>query len=134
MDQTPFDIVTTAFELIITVLVLSTASTLMFLGSRMMQSYQKEIDVSNMMTEYSTYSKYDDTTLSGSDVVEAIHLYADDVFPIKVGSSTFQDANYSLDNLVGSPASVIHLDKDYKAELRVGTNGNISGIVFSEVP
>ncbi len=131
MDQTPFDLVTIAFEVILTTLVLGVAGTLMSLSGQMMRSYQKEVDVANMMAEYSTYSKYDGTELSGSDVVEAIHLYANTAFPIKVGGTTFTNANYTLDELIGSASPKVSIDKDYKAEIQIGGNGNVSGIIFT---
>jgi hypothetical protein len=135
MDQTPMDIFIMAIELTLTILVLGFIGSMMILGNQMVKSYQKEVDIANNMQEYASFSKYDDTSLSGSDAVEAIHMYAsgDLVVTIKSPTTTqeFTDANVSLNSLVGGATPIIDLKKDYHAYIRFDTTGYVRKIIFS---
>ena len=114
MDQTPLDIFIMAVELTLTLLVLGFIGTMITLGTQMTKSYQKEVDIANTMQEYASFSKYDDTSLSGSDAVEAIHMYASSDLTVTIKSSgstrNFTDGNvtdcFSREESVGLHSSV----------------------------
>jgi len=136
MDQTPLDIFIMAVELTLTLLVLGFIGTMMTLGTQMTKSYQKEVDIANTMREYASFSKYDDTSLSGSDAVEAIHMYASSDLTVTIKSSgstrNFTDGNVTLNSLVGGSSPIIDLKKDYYSYIRFDTTGYVRRIIFSQ--
>lgn len=135
MDQTPMDIFIMAVELTLTILILGFIGFMMTLGNQMVKSYQKEVDIANNMQEYASFSKYDNTSLSGSDAVEAIHMYASGDLIVTVKSPTttreFTNANVTLDDLVGGSNPIIDLKKDYHAYIRFDATGYVRKIIFS---
>lgn len=135
MDQTPLDIFIIAIELILTLLILGFIGAMMTLGTQMTKAYQQEVDIANTMQEYASFSKYDNTLLSGSDIVEAIHMYASEDLTVIIknsgSSKEFINANVTLDDLVGGSNPIIDLKQDYYSYIIFDVTGYVKKIIFS---
>lgn len=141
MDQTPFDIIILAVDLILVLLVMGFIGMMMTISSQMTKSYQSEEDIANYMQEYATFSKYDNTELSGSDAVEAIYMYTDDGMSVNIlkhlesgeaVSKVYTDGNLSLNDLTGGSNPVIDLSIDYYSYILFDLTGYVRLIVFSD--
>jgi len=134
MDNIPFEIVLVAIQVIVAVIVVGVMGLGLYYASRLTQIYQREADISSMMFEHSMFSRFDATRLSASDVIESIFTHASPDFFIRVDNFDFTSADFTLSHLLdgnvatGSPA--IDLLRDFTANLYIGTNGEIRGIIF----
>lgn len=146
MEDTPFDVVSLAVEIIATIIVIGFIGLALTLATNMQKSYQREADIQVMMQEMAMYSKYDNTLVTGSDAIEAIYLYAaGDFFVYVEGASPgpcfgVRDGSYAVPGVgtvscrwpiptnVGT-MSIVSTDY-YEASVELGTNGEVIGLKF----
>lgn len=86
MERKPFDFVIIAVEIMVVVLILGFTGRMLDLGKSATDLYQAELETARMMEQYAIYNKYDGTTLSGSDVVEALYVHAGSDFCVVLPS------------------------------------------------
>jgi hypothetical protein len=100
----------------------------------MQNSYQREADVAVMMQEMAMFSKYDGTSLSGSDATEAVYLYASHDFSVQVGTTTWGAGGGGLPGEASfiNPFGVIVPTTVFTANLVFSpAGGQVIGIVFN---
>lgn len=127
MEKTPTDLLAIALELIVFILIIGFVSRFLLIGNTLITSYQQEIDSAAIMEEYAIYTKFDNTALSGSDIVEAIYVHASSDFTVTVNGRSFNDALTTLETL----NTIINMTADYNSLLNLHQNGHVIGITFN---
>lgn len=115
-----------ALEVIIATIIIGAIMATTNLISESMSIYQKDVDRNYQMELYDKYSAYDDTVVSGADVISSIFLHTSSDFQIKVGTYSYNSPSVSIADL----ESHINPVNNYNASLILNDNDAIVGLQF----
>jgi len=119
-----------SLSLILTVIVLSIAFNLIDVSSTASKTYQNEVNAQEQVDLYNKLAKYDNTVVSGSDVVSALYtLVSSDLYVEINGITYFGKVDTPLSTLQGNyPATA-----EYNAKIVYDGNGTPRMVVFTSV-